>query len=112
MPSFELFLLCALIAFGWFFIDGLKARDIGVAAARNACATEGLQFLDDTVASNGIRLRRNDEGRLCIQRTYAFEYSDTGNNRCPGTVTLVGYEVAMLYTGIRTSTDETIGISA
>ena len=107
MPILELLSLLILVAIGWFFLDGFAARDAGVTAARKACRIEGLQFLDDTVALNGLRLLRNDDGDLRIQRTYAFEYSETGDNRCPGSVTLLGHEVVMLYTGQRTLAEDT-----
>jgi hypothetical protein len=85
----------------WFWMDSLKTREIGITAARAACAAEHLQLLDDTVAVAAIRFARNAEGRLTFRRTYGFEYSDTGNNRRRGYVTLVGREVVMLYTGPR-----------
>lgn len=94
-------LLC-LAAFVWFIADNLKARELGIQAARELCQKEGLLFLDDTVIQRGLRLRRDPEtGHLLIQRTFAFEYSDTGDNRRNGSVTLLGHEVSMVYTGPR-----------
>ena len=46
MNWYELMLLCVLIGAVWFWLDSMKAREIGIQAARNACAEEGLQFLD------------------------------------------------------------------
>jgi hypothetical protein len=68
-----------------------------VKAAEAACADEGLQFLDDTVAIRSLRLIRDDDGRLRLRRVYGFEYSDTGDNRRPGTVTLLGQRVELLH---------------
>lgn len=91
-----LFLL--LMAFGvWFWLDSLKAREIGVLAARNACQGEGLQFLDETVVGNSLRLARDDGGRLKLRRVYTFEYSDTGNDRRSGSVTMLGHDVEFLH---------------
>jgi hypothetical protein len=91
-----LFLL--LTAFGvWFWLDSLKAREIGVLAARNACHGEGLQFLDESVVGNSLRLARDDAGRLKLRRVYGFEYSDTGNDRRTGTVTMLGHAVEILH---------------
>jgi hypothetical protein len=78
---------------GWFWFDSVGARDIAVNAARDACDSEGLQLLDDTVAATGIRLVRDDEGALRLQRIYKFEYSDTGNDRRHGSVILLGHKV-------------------
>jgi len=91
-------LLLALTAFGvWFWLDSLKAREIGLLAARNACQRESLQLLDETVVGNSPRLARDDAGRLKLRRVYTFEYSDTGNDRRTGTVIMLGHDVEFLH---------------
>lgn len=96
-----LLVLVSLAALTWFVADSLKARETGIAAAREICFEEGLQFLDDSVVQQALRLTRKDSGHVAIQRTYGFEYSDTGNNRRAGYVTLLGTEVMITYTGPR-----------
>ncbi|MBS1145106.1 MAG: hypothetical protein H6R14_2512 [Proteobacteria bacterium] len=91
-----LFLLLTAAAV-WFWLDSLKAREIGVNAARQACQDDGLQFLDETVVGRSLRLARDDAGRLKIRRVFAFEYSDTGNDRRSGSVTLLGHDVELLH---------------
>ena len=100
-PLPELIGLAVLAAGAWLWLDSLKARDIGIAAARSACQSEDLQLLDDTVAIAGLRLARDADGRLLLQRAYAFEYSDTGDNRRKGSVILLGHRVLMLNVGLR-----------
>ena len=97
MELLELLVLALLGAAVWLWLDSLKAREIGVTAAQVACADEGLQFLDDTVVIRSLRLMRDDDGRLRLRRVYGFEYSDTGDNRRPGTVTLLGQRVELLH---------------
>ena len=97
MPLTETFFLLLAGAAIWFWLDTLKAREIGIAAARAACAEEGLQFLDESVAGRSLRLARDDDGRLRWRRVYAFEYSDTGDNRRTGSVSLLGHEVELLH---------------
>jgi len=97
MELLELLVLALLGAAVWLWLDSLKAREIGVKAAQAACADEGLQFLDDTVAIRSLRLIRDDDGRLRLRRVYGFEYSDTGDNRRPGTITLLGQRVELLH---------------
>ncbi|MEI7969599.1 MAG: DUF3301 domain-containing protein [Betaproteobacteria bacterium] len=89
--------LLAAVAVGWFWVDTLNAREAALAAGERACAAEGLQFLDWTVAQDRVRIRRDDDGRLRLQRVYRFEYSDTGNNRLEGAVTLLGSSVVALH---------------
>ena len=89
----EWVVVAALAAAGWFLWSSLRAREAANAAIRPACLAEGYLFLDDTVALDRIRLRRNDEGRATIERVYRFDYSDTGDNRRRGYVTLLGERV-------------------
>jgi hypothetical protein len=103
MPSVELLAACLLALLAWFWLDSLRARDVAVAAARAACAAEGLMLLDDTVAIAGVRLRRGDDGRVHLLRAYDFEYSDSGNNRISGSIVLLGRAVVMLNVGVRDS---------
>ena len=88
-------------AFGWFWLDGLKARDAAMLAARKACESEGLQFLDETVAIGALKPARNDDGQLLLRRVYHFEYSDTGDNRRQGSVVMLGQRVMLLNIGLR-----------
>ncbi|WP_374401144.1 DUF3301 domain-containing protein [Niveibacterium sp.] len=97
--GWELTALLLLAGLVWLWLDSLRARDAGIIAARRQCEREGLQLLDETVAIAKLRLARNDDGQLRLQRTYRFEYSDTGDNRRNGEVTLTGAEVVSLYTG-------------
>lgn len=96
------FIGLVLMALGvWLWLDSLRARDAGIAAARQACQSEGLQLLDDTVCLKTLRPSRNDDGRLLLRRAYEFEYSDTGDNRRRGGVILLGHRVVLINVGLR-----------
>ncbi|BAL24381.1 DUF3301 domain-containing protein [Azoarcus sp. KH32C] len=99
----ELLSVIGLCLAGWFWLDCIRMREIGVQAARAACRREGVQLLDDTVATRSLRFARDDEGRACLQRVYEFEYSNSGNDRQTGSVMLRGREVVMLDIGPRAS---------
>lgn len=90
----ELSALAVLVGATWFWVDSLRARERAVAAGRAACARYGLQFLDETVAFVRLSAARDDEGRLRLRRTYAFEFSDTGDNRREGVIVTLGGELA------------------
>ena len=96
MHWFEIISLLILAALAWLWLDSVKAREIAVRAARQACASNGLQFLDETVSITRLQPARDDEGRLLLRRIYSFEYSDTGNNRRPGSVAMLGLQVVAL----------------
>jgi len=105
MPTLEIVSLLALGALAWLWFDSLKARDAGMDAARAACAADGLQLLDDTVAIAGLKPARNDDGQLVLRRVYEFEYSDTGDNRRRGSVVLLGQQVMLVNVGLRAVPD-------
>jgi hypothetical protein len=96
----ESLVVAVLAAAGWFLWSSLRAREAANASIRPACRAEGYLFLDDTVALDRIRLRRDDEGRATIERVYRFDYSDTGDNRRRGYVTLLGARVTGLSLGV------------
>ncbi len=97
MPVFEIlgFSLVALAV--WLWLDSVRAREIAVEAAAAACRQDALQLLDETVAIRALRLTRDSEGRLRLLREYGFEFSETGDNRRSGHLTLIGYELEMLH---------------
>ena len=76
-----------------FWIDSLRARERALAAGRGACERYGVQLLDETVQFAGLRLARDEAGRLRLRRTYSFEFSDTGNNRRHGAIVMLGGEL-------------------
>ena len=89
----DLLLILLLGALGWFWLDSLRALEIARSAGKQACNRAGVQFLDDTVAGIMLALGRDEQGRRVLRRTYRFEFSDTGDNRLEGRLTLLGAKV-------------------
>ena len=87
------FILLLLAAIVWFWIDSLRALDAARIAGRRECKKYDVQFLDDAISSIAIALVRDDFGRLAIRRTYRFEFSETGDSRLEGRLTLLGRKV-------------------
>ena len=94
MSSIFLLLLLGLVL--WFWQDSLRARDIARKASAHACRISRVQLLDDTVALERIWLRRDEHGRLRLERIYVFEFSDTGDTRRRGSVTVLGRRVELV----------------
>lgn len=93
----ELFAL-ALLLFGlWLWADSMRAREVALDAGRRACEADGVQFLDWTVAVVKMRITRAGDGRLRIGRVYEFEFSDTGDNRLKGSITMLGTRLLSLH---------------
>lgn len=91
--SWEIILLVGFGALAWYWYAGLNTREQAIAVGRRACVEGKLQFLDDSVALSRTRLARNSNGQLQFLRDYRFEFSDTGNNRRPGVVRMLGDRV-------------------
>ena len=89
-------LLLSLLGFWW---DSLGARQAAREAGRRVCSQQGMQFLDDTVAINRLRLQRNSRGRLMFYRQYRFEYSLSGDERLLGRVDLLVKQVLRVELG-------------
>lgn len=90
MTVWEILGILLLGGSGWLLWSSLRAREAANEAIRAACKAETLWFLDDTVGLRSMRPVRDAEGRLTLQRVYGFEYSDTGDNRRHGAVTMIG----------------------
>jgi hypothetical protein len=93
MDIVDLLLFLSLAALGWFWVDSLRALEVARNAGRRACNSAGVQFLDDTVAGIALALGRDEHGCRALRRTYRFEFSDTGDNRLEGQLTLLGARV-------------------
>ncbi|MBK9160984.1 MAG: DUF3301 domain-containing protein [Nitrosomonadales bacterium] len=93
MDTPSLLLLLLLAALGWFWFDSLRALEVARNAGRRICAEANVQFLDDTVATTSLALARNQAGRRVLRRSYRFEFSETGDSRLEGRLTLLGDRV-------------------
>jgi hypothetical protein len=96
MDLIDLLGLLLLAATAWLWLDSLKAREMAVSATKAACNAEQLLLLDDTVAIQRLSLGRDGEGVMRIRRIYGFEYSDTGNDRCAGSIVMLGNRVLVI----------------
>ena len=101
--TYELAGLALLALLVWLVWDSLQAREAAVAASRSACAAEGFQFLDDTVAIESVRPARDAGGTLRLRRIYGFEYTETGDSRRKGSVVMLGAQVAVVHIGARST---------
>jgi hypothetical protein len=70
--------------------SALDAREAANRIARETCSRAVVQFLDDTVAFAGFRLRRDAHGRRMLLRTYTFDYTNDGFQRSQGFIVLAG----------------------
>lgn len=90
------FALVILALLGWWWYSGSVAHDAAILAARHACQRQALQLLDETVALQKIRLRRDRSGRMRLWREFVFEFTTTGEQRCQGYLELLGSRVLVM----------------
>lgn len=96
MSWFEIISVAFLAGLFWFWFESTRVREIAAERARSQCQVNGVQFLDDTVSLTKIKPARDANGHLALQRTYTFEYSETGNDRQPASIDMLGHEVQCL----------------
>ena len=78
---------------GWLWWDSRGVAEQATMAARNYCSNAGVSFLNDTVAWQKIRLKRNRNGRMQLQRTYFFEFASDMQQRYRGEIKMLGKRV-------------------
>ena len=77
----------------WFWHASMSAREQANSAAREACERLRLVMLDGTVSIMRLWPRRDHDGRLRLERSYGFEYTDDGYRRLRGFVITLGARV-------------------
>jgi hypothetical protein len=94
--SISLVVLAALVAGIVFWFAGRAAAERAVDHGRRACKHAGVQWLDQSVHQVRVRLARDHDGRLRWERQFRFEYSDGGQDRHAGLITMLGSDLASL----------------
>lgn len=89
MPTLLILMIVAAAAFA-FWSSARAAAERAEVVGRNACHAAGVQLLDQTVHASGLRLRRKADGWLGLERSFRFEYSDSGSDRHIGHLVLQG----------------------
>lgn len=93
----EILLALALAVGGWLWMENQGVRDRAILIAKDFCKRQNVQFLDEAMSPVKWRLRRNTRGQMVIERTYRFEFSDTGDNRLKGTIIMLGKELDTMH---------------
>lgn len=92
MPTLLILMIAFTVAFFW-WSAARAAAERAEQVGRDACRTAGVQWLDQTVHADGLRLRRRRDGWLGFERSFRFEYSVDGSDRYRGRLVLLGGEL-------------------
>ena len=91
-PTLIVLMIAGAAAYAW-WNAGRAAAERAVEVGRNACQSAGVIWLDQSVHATGLRLRRHANGRLGLERSFRFEYSEDGVQRHVGRMVLHGDEL-------------------
>ena len=86
----NLFVLMLVATAGAWLWHNHGLREKALARVKQHCAKLDLELLDDAVALKRIAFVRDANGRKRLARIYNFEFTVTGEQRHPGTVTQFG----------------------
>lgn len=100
MSSLELILLLCFSGAIWYWLDGIRTKEIAVSIGSRICNNHDVYFLDQTVALSKVRLRRNSAGHIVIYREFHFEFTSDGEHRYRGSICLLGKQLMKTDLGI------------
>lgn len=73
-----------------FWSASRAAAERATTLGRDACQRAGVQLLDHSVHAERLRVRRRDDGRLGLEYSFRFYWSDDGVQRHVGRMVLRG----------------------
>ena len=89
----EMLLLLLVVTVAAYWLSAVRCKDLAIMAARRECRIYDVQFLDQTVQLVKLSMSRDDSGQWRVWREYRFEYTDDGDTRRAGRLTLLGQRV-------------------
>jgi hypothetical protein len=89
----DLVLIALLLGAYLHWSNGQRVKEIALKAVGTHCRNLEVQMLDEYVALNSIRLKRDQAGRIRLQRIFLFEFSSTGNERYNGVCIMLGRQI-------------------
>lgn len=96
MQTSTLLLILGVAALVWAWWAHLGAAEAAARHGVAACEAAGVQWLDQSVQFTGMRIVRDGDGRLAIERAFRFEYSRHGEDRLRGRIVMLGERLRSL----------------
>ncbi len=87
---FEVFMIFAVVLLVLYWQAGMRAKEIAVRSAGNECTSSDVQLLDQTVHLIKVSMSRDSSKQWRVWREYQFDYTEDGQTRYRGRVTLLG----------------------
>jgi len=89
-------LLIAILLVLWYSLTSLRAKEIAQKEAVYSCKKYNLQFLDETVTLQKIKLIRREDHKVVFFRRYEFEYTNASHERLKSFIIMYGYEIKVV----------------
>ncbi|MDD4904983.1 MAG: DUF3301 domain-containing protein [Methylobacter tundripaludum] len=89
----DLILIALLLGAYLYWFNGQQVKEVALKAVRANCLNLEVQMLDEYVALNSSRLKRDQAGKMRVRRIFLFEFSSTGNERYNGVCIMLGRRV-------------------
>jgi hypothetical protein len=89
----ELWMILVVCGVILYWQAAMRAKEMAVVAATKECKLCDVQLLDQTVHRTKLSMSRDSAGQWCVWRDYQFAYTDDGDARFEGRVTLLGRRV-------------------
>lgn len=93
MSGLELMVLSLFLAIIWYWLEGIRVKEIAISRGKAKCQSLGVHFLDESVVLTKLRLRRTTQGHIAIYREFSFEFTSDSARRHYGRLILLGRHV-------------------
>ncbi|ALY36155.1 hypothetical protein B8B80_10680 [Pseudomonas aeruginosa] len=87
-------LLLGAAAAWWWRAHGVRER--ALLLAKQHCAKQGVELLDENVARRRLRLARDHRGQWRLSREFGFEFTVSGEERYAGRIVMYGYHLGAI----------------
>ncbi|MGZ4982284.1 MAG: DUF3301 domain-containing protein [Methylobacter sp.] len=92
----DLILIVLLLSAYLYWFNAQQVKEIALKAVRANCLNLEVQMLDEYVALDSVRVKRDQTGKMRVQRIFLFEFSSTGNERYNGVCIMLGRRVEVI----------------
>ncbi|HEY8158005.1 MAG TPA: DUF3301 domain-containing protein [Methylobacter sp.] len=92
----DLILIVLLLSAYLYWFNAQQVKEIALKAVRANCLNLEVQMLDGYVALDSIWVKRDQTGKMRVQRIFLFEFSSTGNERYNGVCIMLGRRVEVI----------------
>jgi hypothetical protein len=86
----EILVIILVGSLGLYWLAAMRCKEIAVVVARRECNRYDVQLLDQTVHQAKLSMSRDDSYQWRVWREYRFEYTNNGDTRSRGLVTMLG----------------------